>query len=78
MNQKKEHEDLDFSQAESPYHIAVHTQPVFAQNASQTFLYLRELFQNQEFRRLVHKYEASSIFDKVLLSTRWVVSEKMI
>jgi hypothetical protein len=78
MNQKKEHEDLDFSQAESPYHTAADAQPVFAPDARQSFLYLTELFQNQEFRRLVHKYEVSSIFDKVLLPTRWVVSEKMI
>lgn len=41
MNQKKEREDLDFSQAESPYRTAANAQPLFAQDASQAFLYLR-------------------------------------
>lgn len=76
MNQKKEHENLDFGQAISPYHTVADAQPVFAQDASQAFLYLRELFQNQEFRKLTHKYEVSSIFDKVLLPERWRVGEK--
>ncbi|KAF4956402.1 hypothetical protein FSARC_11605 [Fusarium sarcochroum] len=76
LHQKKEHQDLDFSQAESPHHTTVDAQPVFAEDASQAFLYLRELFQDQEFRRQIHGYEVSLIFDKILQTVRWGIGMK--
>ncbi|KAF5020196.1 hypothetical protein F66182_7761 [Fusarium sp. NRRL 66182] len=75
LHQKPKHQNLDFTKEASPYNNTNTAKPILTDDVSQAFLYLRELFQNREFRALTHQYEVKEMFEEAPRPDRWTIKK---